>query len=264
MSELANLVVQISSKLDSTGLDNTIKKLETVEKSMENVTAGFKIMGLALVGFATGGVLAMKSLVDSIADSEKKVALLNNALKTAGFDVNTVSKAYQGYASGLQAVTKYSDEAIMSVETFLTQMSVGPSVMEKSLTAVTNLASALDIDLQSATMLVGKAAEGNTTMMGRYGIKLDEVKLKAGGFSYVLGEINRKFGGSAITEANSYTGKIEKLKNSFDDLKESLGVYVLPTFTAFVKTLTDFVDGLNKISAPNKGFIVDMGMPARS
>jgi hypothetical protein len=128
------------------------------------------------------------------------------------------------------------------------QLGVQPGIMGKAAKTATDLASALGIDLQSAAMLVGKAIEGNTSMLGRYGIKLDETEVRVRGATYVLDELNQRFGGLAQAEVETYTGKVEKLKNQWDDFSEKLGAVIIPIFSMFADILGSIVDWLNSLS----------------
>ena len=45
--------------------------------------------------------------------------------------------------------------------------------------------------------------------------------------SYVLEEINARFGGQAAAATETYTGKVAQLANEWDNLKEAVGKFIV-------------------------------------
>jgi len=192
MAELTNLFVTISSKLDTAGFDQTIDKIEEVNKQTANLSKGLTILGGAFSAMSAVGVVALNAMANSAGEAELAQLKLNASLKTAGLESTSLQDDYADLSTSLQDLTGYSDEQIMASETLLTQMGIMPSMMKPALDATVDLARALDMDLQSATMLVSKALNGNVAMLGRYGIKMDEAKLKTEGATYVLKELEKR------------------------------------------------------------------------
>lgn len=168
-----------------------------------------------------------KFITDSIkAFSEAELASrkLAAALKAQGSSVPNLKDQYDDLAKQFERTTVFSDDLITEMQTLLVQVGrVMPRDMERALTAVTDLASGLGIDLRTATLLVGKAFAGETDTLKRYGIVIDDAKLKSQGINAVLDEINDKFGGQAQAAVDSYSGKIQQLTNAWNNLQEAVG-----------------------------------------
>ena len=146
------------------------------------------------------------------------------ALTAQGTAIPSVVAAYGEYATQLQHVTAYSDDAIEASQALLIQVgNVMPRDMKAALEAATNLAAGLRIDLHDATMLVAKAAEGNTAALKKSGVTFDETTGKVKDFSTVLDAINAKFGGQASAMLNTYQGRLQQLANTWDNVQESIG-----------------------------------------
>jgi hypothetical protein len=60
------------------------------------------------------------------------------------------------------------------------------------------------------------------------GLGYDKAELKAKSFSTIQEELNKKFAGGAAEKAATFEGTMARLKITFDELKESLGTYILP------------------------------------
>ncbi len=171
----------------------------------------------ALVGF-------VEESVKAYSEQESAVKKMTTALRTQGTATPEVIGQYKALSTQFQKTTVNSDELINEMQALLVQVgNVMPSQMDKALTAATDLASGLGIDLRTATMLVGKAFEGETGTLKRYGIVIDEAKLKTEGVTAVMDAIQSKFGGQAQAEVETYAGKVKQLSNAWNELQESVG-----------------------------------------
>lgn len=204
---------------------------------------------------------AASEFVNAFAEQERATKSLTAALQAAGSFTPELGRQYDVLATHFENTTVFSDELILSMESLLTQVGgVGPAQMEKALKASTDLASGLGIDLRTATILVAKAFEGHTETLGRYGIILDETKLKADPMRAVLEGINEKFGGQAAGQLDTYSGKMAQLGNRFNNTQESIGQLLTtgltPLLNAFgflepsVQTTALTIGGLVKALAP--------------
>jgi hypothetical protein len=162
--------------------------------------------------------------VEAYAASEASSKKLTTALRLQGPAAQAARDDYDALAKQFQRTTVFEDDLISSMQTLLVQVgNVMPSQMGRALTAATDLASGLGIDLEQATTLVAKAFAGNTESLGRYGINIDEARFKTEGATYVLDEIQKRFGGQAQAELDTYAGKVKQMANAWGDVKEGIG-----------------------------------------
>lgn len=187
--------------------------------------------------------------IESFAAAEAAQKKLTTALRSQGADVPRVASQYNKLAAEFQRTTVYSDDLVTEMQALLVQVGgVAPREMKKALTAATDLATGLGIDLQAATLLVGKAFAGETGTLKRYGIVVDEAKLKAEGITAVLDAIHERFGGQAQAEIETYAGKMKQLENAWDDFQESVGRAIVED--ALLKaSLTRTANGIDDVNA---------------
>lgn len=223
-----------------------MRDLEAATRQAESVTglfqerwaaftasAGAAYIGLRQAGQALGGLLSDASA------QEDALVRVNTALQAQGTLTPQLAAQYEQLASQFQRTTVFGDELVSEMQALLIQVgNVMPGQMEAALTASTNLAAGLRIDLRTATMLVGKTFEGETGTLKRYGIVIDEAALKAGGAEAVLQAINDKFGGQATAQAATYSGQMQVLGNQYGDVKEKAGAMlaqaIIPLLEAFL------------------------------
>ncbi len=220
-----------------------IKLKDEASKGLNNIRGSLLAVGAAVAGLTAFLVDSVKSFLES----DRVVTKLNASLKAQGIFTEQLSKEMQNYARELQKQTTFSDEAILSAQNLLTTFGLAGQKMKEATVAATNLSAGLGIDLQTAAMLVGKAAAGATETLGRYGIKIDENIPTSQKFAEVLNQINERFGGAASAQAESYSGRIENLKNRFDDVKETIGQALVPALDFALKTVEFFIGGLEQL-----------------
>lgn len=197
----------------------------------------------------TAVVDLMRQSVQAAADAEEADAALNAALAAQGQAVPSVTEAYHGYAAALQQTTRYSDDALTAAEAMLAQLgNIGPAQMQKALEATTNLAAGMRIDLASAATLVAKAAEGQTTALHKAGVQFDEAAAKSGNFVVVLDAINAKFPGVAAAMGDTFTGRIAKMGNAWDNVLESVGRVITTN-----ETLRQAISGVTDLLTAQTG-----------
>jgi len=219
----------------------------SLEDNVSDALKKMKLSTLALTSAVAGlGAFLIDSL-KSFMDSDKVVVKLNASLKAQGIYTEQLSKEMQKFAGELQKQTIFSDEAIISSQNLLTTFGLAGRQMKEATIAAANLASGLGIDLQTATLLVGKASTGATESLGRYGLKIDETIPAGEKFGALLKEINGRFGGAAQAEADSYAGRMENLKNRFDDVKEQIGEALTPALDKALTFIESFIGGLEQL-----------------
>lgn len=218
----------------------------------------------AVIGGVEKGFEGLKEfVVDSVkayADAEAGSRRLAVAIQTQGLGIPGLIDQYGELSEAYQRNTAFSHDAITAAQALFVQLgNVGPDQMDKALRAATDLSAGLQIDLNAAVTLVAKAFEGQTSSLQRYGIVLDQARIKGEGMSYVLDAIEAKVGGQAQAELDTYAGKIKQLGNEWEDLKQKLGETIV-TDPLLQKLFSDLEAGLNGSGAAaqkSKGYITD-------
>ena len=226
------------------------KEASLLIKLKDQASAGLgKLAGqLAAVSAA---VAAMKVfVVDSIKafmESEQSVNRLNIALKNQGIYSDQLSKDMQKYAAQLQRTTTFSDEQILSAQSLMLTFGLQGAELKRATQGALDLSTAMGIDLQTASLLLGKAFQGQTEALSRYGIKIDDTIPRGERFDALMEKLNYRFGGSAQADLDTYAGKIKNLGNQFDEFKESVGRGFIPILELSMSTLGGFLDRITDL-----------------
>lgn len=202
---------------------------------------------IALAGVAAGLAVArgLKASIDAAKVQEDAVNSLNVALKVTGRFTQQASQDFQEYASSIQRATKFGDEAILQSAALIQQLgNTSQEDLKRATQATVDLASALRIDLNTAALLVGKAAAGEVGTFSRYGLTIQKGANNAETFARALDAINKKFGGTAAQQVNTYSGATQQLSNAFGDVLEQIGFFVTDSdlVGSVVKSTTGFLE----------------------
>jgi len=230
-----------------------VKSLKASEKRLDALGDKFISAGKkATLGLTVPIVAIGTAMVAAAMESEKATKLLENAIQAAGNQGKVSAKNLSDYAGQLQLISVYDDEATMSAFTLLEQMTaLDEDGLKALMPSIQNLASALDMDLQSATSLVGKSIGTNTNALGRYGIEVDTGASKSEKMAQVLKGL-AKYAGAAGTEAGTFEGKLKILKNQVGDLAEQFGNELLPIISEVVGALSGAVKQFASMSDEQK------------
>jgi hypothetical protein len=169
---------------------------------------------------------------------------LNSALEITGRLVPGLAEDLTAYASEIQRMTVFDDEAIKGVETLLVQMTnLDVEGIQRATRGTIGLASVMNMDLQSAAQLVQKALEGNFGALSRYGIKVDETLPLEEKRAQLMERLEKMFQ-RATAETDTASGSLAQMKNTIGDAKEKIGNVFLPVLSVGAKAVGDLVGKL--------------------
>ena len=225
-----------------------LTKLNTTTGKSKNVLKNFKAGWIAAAAVVAVGTKAIGGAVKAAAEQEKQELSLAAAMKQAGTYTQEAFKHNLEYAQSLQAITTYGDEAILGVQRMLTNFGVEGQALDDLTEATLNLAAAKGMDLKSAADLVAKSVGSSTNALTRYGIEVTGAAGSSERMNTAVENINKIFGGSAAAQADTYAGKIKKLKNVWGDLTEVAG-------REFITALEPAVDQLQVFLKSEQGIV---------
>lgn len=268
-------------------VDDLNKKLKAANADVENSAGKLekfgKVAGAAfLAAAAAAGAYAIKIGVDgvkaAIADEQSQLKLAQSLEKATGATKDQIA-ATEDSIDKMARATGVADDQLRPA---LARLALSTNSTSK---AQELLALALDISTQTGKPLegvanaLGKAYDGNTAALGKLGIGLSSAELKAMSFTQVQSKLSDLFGGAASANAQTFQGRMDRLKVAFDEGVETIGYKLLPIIEKLLGFLLDKVipgfnnfiklfDPLKKVVEDNKetfaafgAFIVDYIVP---
>jgi len=162
----------------------------------------------------------------------------------------------------LQNVTGATNAQIKSTEDYITKTSLAFGVTDDDLRpSLERLARAtgdvekaqrlqgLAIDiaagsgksLEAVSNALAKAQEGNTAALGKLGVGLSAATLKTLSMDEITKKLADTFENQASVKAETFQGKMDRLKIAFDEGKETVGSFILDAITPMVTVFVDKV-----------------------
>lgn len=192
---------------------------------------------------------AIGSAIGAAVEAEKSLSLFNATLANAGGFSRAASRDFQDFAEGLQAIGVVDDDAIIGAATSLVSIGglTGDS-LKKATAASLDFAAGLQVDVGTAFDIVAKAAAGNTSSLGKYGIRIDENIPKSEKFAEALRQIEVRFQGLNQSQAGTFNGALTQLGNNFSNVLEGLGKFVTgsPALIAVIQVASSAFASLAK------------------
>ena len=215
------------------------KKSEKEIKGVSNSLGGLaKKAGIAAAAYFGTGML-----LDAVKQSVTAFAQQEQAEKKLEFAAGSMSTSLIKQAQALQRVTRFGDEAIIAQQAYLASLGLTEDQIKDTISASLDLSAATGMSLESAVMNTSKTLSG---MAGELGEKLgpgfrelSQEALKAGdGIKFIA----EQFGGTAVADAETFTGQIDQMWNAFGDLQEELGERFAPTILNIVDGFKDWIE----------------------
>jgi len=241
-----NRTLKLSILADVDDLNKKLKAANNdVETSAGKLEKFGKVAGAAFAAAAAAAATyAIKIGVDGVkaalADEQSQVKLAS-ALENATNATKAQIAATEDSIDKMARATGVADDNLRPA---LARLALSTGSVSK---AQDLLSLALDISTQTGKPLegvanaLGKAYDGNSAALGRLGIGLTAAELKAMSFTDVQSKLTDLFGGAAAKNAETFQGRMDRLKVAFDEGVETIGYNLLPIIQKFIDLIVNKV-----------------------
>jgi hypothetical protein len=212
--------------------------------------AAFAVAGAAALAY--GAVLLKQGVESAIAD-EQAQAKLATTLQNVTNATDAQIAAVENQILQTSLLTGLTDDQLRpSFERFVRATKDSDEALKLQKVAV-DVAAGSGKSLEAVTNAMARAAEGNTTALGKLGVGLTAAQLKTMSMDEVTKSLSQTFGGQASIQADTFAGKMARLRVAFDEGKETIGSFVLDALTPMINTV------VNTVIPAVAGFIDSVG-----
>jgi hypothetical protein len=265
MAANSNRALTLSIVADIDNLQKGLKKADTEIETFgdkvgafgKKAAAAFAVAAAA--AFAYGTKLAVDGVKAAIEDEQAQLRLAA-ALKTATGATEGQIQATEDYILKTSLATGVADDQLRPAFQRLAVSTKDVNEAQKLLNLSLDIAKGRGLDLETVANALGRAQDGNTTALGRLGLGLSKAELSTLSFTQVQQRLSDLYGGAAAANAETFQGKIDRLKVGFDEAKESLGTALLPFVERFIGYLNQ--TGIPTLNAFIAGLTGDAGLTA--
>jgi hypothetical protein len=249
-------------------VDDLKKKLGDADKAVETnsskisefgkkAAAAFAVAAAAAVAYGTK--LAVDGVKAAIEDEQAQLRLAA-ALRTATGATEGQIRATEDFILQTSLATGVADDQLRPAMQRLAVSTKDTGEAQRLLALALDISKGRGLDLEQVANALGRAQDGNTASLGRLGLGLSKTELATLSFTEIQTKLSDLYGGAAATNAETFQGKIDRLKVGFDEAKESLGVALLPAVEQFITFLND--KGIPTLNAFIAGLTGDKGLSA--
>jgi hypothetical protein len=183
---------------------------------------------------------ALSRLIVSVEDTKKSQELLNLALDISaatGKSVESIAlalaKAYDGNTTALKK---------LGIETQNETTVIKDNSAAKDAAERAQLAYNLAIDKYGVSSAQAQKAGLVLTQALEKANEVTTANVKSSlSFDQIIGQLSDKFGGAAAENADTFAGKMARLRIAFDEAKETVGAYLLQALTPVVTYIANTV-----------------------
>ena len=237
--KFAEAYVELLVKNDK--LKRDMDKGNTIAKSgFAGIANAAKAAGAAIAGYLGARMLfrGLQSIVGAAAEADNIMGSLEQVLIATGYSAGFTARELDKYAGQLQKVTKYSDETIKELMIILaTFRDVKGDQFKQATELILDMGQTMGRDAKGGALQLGRALNDpilGVSALNEAGVNfsITQRKMIKGlvengkimeAQNMILAEMRHQFGGLAKAAGERLGGKIDRLKNEFQDLKVKMG-----------------------------------------
>jgi hypothetical protein len=171
--------------------------------------------------------------VQAFMKEEAALKILSQTLGNLGLSFKTLEVS--GFITSLAESTGVMKEQLFPAFETLIRYTGDVTKAQDLLKLSLDVSAGTGKDTAAVALALGKAYGGNTVALGRLGAGLTKAELSSKNFLLVQSRLNTLFKGDAAAAADSYTGKVNRLKVAYDEMKIKIGEGIVNGLMAFSK-----------------------------
>ena len=234
---------KLADSINRLGKNGLIGSVANVTLAMQGLTQSFN----TVIKVAKNISQAINECTEAYKGQVIAERALNTAIQNNPFITGESSKALLQFASDMQKVTNYGDDALIPMMANLVSLGRTESEVMQIMSVAMDMSAGMGISLDVAITQLNATLNGNIGRLGQQNAELKDLteeELKQGKAVEILGE---KFKGLSTATADTSI----QLQNMKGDFKEALGQFTLPSSDMWNKFWTGFyekgIEVINKL-----------------
>ena len=200
--------------------DKGFKDLEKASKKQSSVLAGLSKQ-LAAVFSVAAVVKFGKESVRAFQDAQKEANQLRTQLKS--LNLGFAQLQISDFIRDLALATGVTGGALTDAFITLSQATNDVTKAQKLLKLSLDISASTGKDLRTVTVALQRAQAGQLSALTKLQIGFTTTTLEGKDLDEVLADLEKKFSGSALVAADTFEGKINRLKEAVEEAKEAFG-----------------------------------------
>ena len=203
----------------------------------KKVGAAFAVATAAAAAYATK--LAVDGVRSAIEDEAAQLRLAS-ALQTATGATDAQIKATEDYISQTSVAVGIADDELRPAFQRLAVATGDVTKSQDLLNLAIDISKGTGKDLGAVTEALSKAYNGQDTQLAKLGIGITAAEAKTLDFRGETQKLSDLYGGAASRNAETFQGRIDRLKIGFDEAKEAVGFALLPIIERLIGYIFEY------------------------
>ena len=247
---IARIITQYSAKGSKQAQKDIAKLGKDFDKFAKKSALAFAAAGAAVGAFA---VKVGTDAVRAAMEDQKSQALLASTLRNTVGATDAVIASTEDYITLLQKEVSVADDELRPALATLARATGDVASAQSLLGTALNVSAGTGKDLQTVSLALSKAVNGNLGALTRLGIPLDANTIKSKDFNKALGVLNDTFKDQADVRAKTLEFRLKGLNIAYGEVLETLGYALLPVIEQFANVIsTQVLPKLEAWIAANK------------
>ena len=232
--------IPIISDFDAKGVNRAIKEFQQLDGVGEKTGFALKkafVPATIALGALTAGIgLATKAAMEDEAAQLELARQLRTTTKATDAQIKAVEKSISAFSKQ----TAMADDQLRPALANLVRATGSLELSQKAMSVTADLATAKNIDMESASVAVSKALNGQVAALIKLDPSLKGIITSTSTADEIMAALNATVGGAAETFANSAEGGLKNFGIQMDELKESIGAAFIPVMEKLLPYVLDF------------------------
>jgi len=207
--------IPIISSLDTSGFDKAQKEFAALDGA--GAKTGFALKKALVPAIAVVGALAagLGFAVQAAAEDQKSQELLAQQLRTSAMATDEAIASNEQFISSMSKAFAVADDDLRPAMANLVRSTGSVEVAQSLMNTALDIAAATGKDLETVTLALGKAANGQTAALTKLDPSLKGVIDSSSTLDDITGALAVSFGGAASVAANTFEGRMKGMKISW-------------------------------------------------
>jgi hypothetical protein len=231
---IARIITQYSakgSKAAQKDINNLTKQFDTFAKKSA------KAFGIAAAASAAFAAKIGTDAVRAAMDDQKSQALLASTLRNTVGATDAAIAGTEEYITLLQKQVNVADDELRPALATLARATGDVASAQALLGTALNISAGTGRDLQTVSLALAKASNGNLGALTKLGIQLDAGTIKSKNFDKALVAVNKTFKDQADVRAKTLEFRLIGLQLAYGEILETLGYALLPVIEQFANVI---------------------------
>jgi len=182
------------------------------------------------------------------ADDQQSFAQLETTLRNVTGATHDQIKAVDDQIAAMSLATGVADDKLRPAFEALTRGTRDIEESTKQMGLVLDISTALQMDATQVADALAKGYEGNTKALKNLSPEMKTMIEDGAGMDEILSQLSANFGGAAAANADTFAGRIDRLKVFMSELVEQIGYYVLPVLSKIAEFIVkDVVPAFQRV-----------------